>query len=171
MDSSYISASDIETYVSKEPWTDLLEGGCTLYGFTCNTYNDAVKELKALMDSLAPHLSQLAELVLCQCAKDSSDLEDVLQTEAFRQYLSDHQSGEEPMLSRKVFLLHLKLAFDKKRSWFKPKALELDHFFLRGSLQVIKKSIHSVSSVEKMTSGQPLPILDEPSDQIGRAHV
>ena len=55
-DASYISASDIETYVSNEPWTDLLEGRCTLYGFTRNTYNDAVKELKALMDSLAPHL-------------------------------------------------------------------------------------------------------------------
>ena len=76
VDASYISASDIETYVSNEPWTDLLEGGCTLYGFTRNTYNDAVKELKALMDSLAPHLSQLAVL----CSKDSSDLEDVLQT-------------------------------------------------------------------------------------------
>ena len=70
------------------------------------------------------------------------------------------------MLSREVFLLHLKLAFDKKRSLFKPKPLELDHFFLRGSLQVIEKSIHSVSSVEKMTSGQPLPILDEPSDHL-----
>ena len=49
---------------------------CSSDLFTRNTYNDAVKELKALMDSLAPHLSQLAVL----CAKDSSDLEDVLQT-------------------------------------------------------------------------------------------
>ena len=30
------------------------------------------------------------------------------------------------MLSREVFLLHLKLAFDKKRSLFKPKPLDLD---------------------------------------------
>ena len=59
-------------------------------------------------------------------AQESSDLEDVLQTEAFRQYLSDHQSGEEPMFRREVFLLHLKLAFDKKRSLFKPKPLDLD---------------------------------------------
>ena len=166
-----ISKSDFERFVGNERWSDALSRinaqGCTNYGFSANSFNESCDAFKSLMDTFRPRTSRFIDIILE--SKTDNELESEAYNSLYSEYLKEF--GMEQPSAVNELISDLKIMHKSKNSFFKPKQLLLDHFFLRRGEKEIEISCEKCSPswlVENMTNGQPIPDLEkkQPSDHL-----
>jgi mRNA deadenylase 3'-5' endonuclease subunit Ccr4 len=164
-----INESEFAEFVRDEKWKDVLEGinGCTNYGFTASSFNECCNAFKLFMDTFRQGLCRFMDVVAM--SNNTEDLESSDHHPLYSQYLAEFGIDDDPEYNQ--LISDLKTMFMSRSSFFQPKQLFLDHFFVRegsGKVQISDEVCTPSWSIEYRTNGTPIPRLDinEPSDHL-----
>jgi hypothetical protein len=177
----FIHAIDFSRIVNDERWTDCLKHinkhGCTNFGFTRSSFNECKTELKTSMDSIRPNLSILVDMIIELSERlDSTSFSRMCNT--YIESIEDMKGADDVRMdasTKRALRIDLKesiyAALRERNKIFKPKALLLDHFFMRDRLErvaITNAECPTIFDVISKTKGKPLPdlSLEEPSDHL-----